>query len=210
MSRTLLPKRLALPIFCSDPLSSIVMPPRRTARSQRRRLTLVHLTRGSPRPGYSPGRRGRVIPADVSRLPQRGGAYAVSRANLGRNASWSRPAPCSSTTSSRWRCRWPQAWPTSSRRCHRWPPTRWGSRWAGRRTHCRELRGVKEAAPSRAAHLRVRRRGGADAGDRAGAVPARWDADAESASFVVAPTQSVSGLLVWRSRCEPSPPAVRR
>src|SRR3954467_9073982 len=88
LDETLLPKKLALPVFCSDPLSSIAYATEQIVLVLGLGgLALVHLT-------------GWVAPAVVALLvivvvsyrqtcsayPNGGGAYAVCRENLGRRA----------------------------------------------------------------------------------------------------------------------------
>src|SRR3954452_20668395 len=89
LHETLLPKRLALPVFCSDPLSSVAY-----ATEQMivvltlGGLGLLHLT---PWLGAAVALLLVIVVASYrqtcSAYPNGGGAYAVSRANLGANAS---------------------------------------------------------------------------------------------------------------------------
>src|SRR6266511_462713 len=65
LGETLLPKKLAMPVFCSDPLSSNAY-----ATEEMLRAVVVASYRQT-----------------CSAYPTGGGAYAVSRANLGRNAA---------------------------------------------------------------------------------------------------------------------------
>ena len=86
---TLLPKRLALPVFCSDPLSSVAY-----ATEQ---IILVLGLGGLALLGYTPWVAVGVVlllaivvasyRQTCAAYPNGGGAYAVSRANLGENAS---------------------------------------------------------------------------------------------------------------------------
>jgi len=89
MGETLLPKKLALPVFCSDPLSSNAYATEEILLMlSLGGLTLLHLT---------PWVAGAVVLLLVvvvlsyrqtcHAYPGGGGAYAVSRANLGRNAA---------------------------------------------------------------------------------------------------------------------------
>ncbi|TDW77092.1 amino acid/polyamine/organocation transporter (APC superfamily) [Kribbella pratensis] len=86
---TLLPKRLALPVFCSDPLSSNAYATEEILLMlSLGGLTLLHLT-----PWLAAVVIALLIVVVASyrqtcyAYPNGGGAYAVSRANLGRNAS---------------------------------------------------------------------------------------------------------------------------
>jgi amino acid transporter len=89
LGETLLPKRLALPVFCSDPLSSVAY-----ATEQ---ILLVLGLGGLALLGYTPWVAAVVVLLLViviasyrqtcEAYPNGGGAYAVSRANLGENAS---------------------------------------------------------------------------------------------------------------------------
>jgi amino acid transporter len=89
LDETLLPKRLALPVFCSDPLSSVAY-----ATEQ---IILVLGLGGLALLGYTPWVAAVVVLLLVivvasyrqtcQAYPNGGGAYAVSRANLGQNAS---------------------------------------------------------------------------------------------------------------------------
>ena len=89
LDETLLPKRLALPVFCSDPLSSVAY-----ATEQ---IILVLGLGGLALLGYTPWVAAVVVLLLViviasyrqtcEAYPNGGGAYAVSRANLGENAS---------------------------------------------------------------------------------------------------------------------------
>ena len=89
MGETLLPKKLALPVFCSDPLSSNAYATEEILLMlSLGGLSLLHLT---------PWVAGAVVLLLVvvvlsyrqtcHAYPDGGGAYAVSRANLGRNAA---------------------------------------------------------------------------------------------------------------------------
>jgi amino acid transporter len=89
MGETLLPKKLALPVFCSDPLSSNAYATEEILLMlSLGGLSLIHLT---------PWVAGAVVLLLVvvvlsyrqtcHAYPDGGGAYAVSRANLGRNAA---------------------------------------------------------------------------------------------------------------------------
>ncbi len=89
MGETLLPKKLALPVFCSDPLSSNAYATEEILLMlSLGGLSLLHLT---------PWVAGAVVVLLVIVVlsyrqtcyayPNGGGAYAVSRANLGRNAA---------------------------------------------------------------------------------------------------------------------------
>ncbi len=89
LGETLLPKRLALPVFCSDPLSSVAYATEQIVLVLGLGgLALLHLTPwlGAAVVAAAGDRRG-VVPADVPAYPNGGGAYAVSRANLGEDAS---------------------------------------------------------------------------------------------------------------------------
>jgi amino acid transporter len=89
LEETLLPKRLALPVFCSDPLSSVAY-----ATEQ---IILVLGLGGLALLDYTPWVAAVVVLLLVivvasyrqtcEAYPNGGGAYAVSRANLGENAS---------------------------------------------------------------------------------------------------------------------------
>src|SRR3954469_8155725 len=89
LGETLLPKRLALPVFCSDPLSSVAY-----ATEQ---ILLVLGLGGLALLGLTPWLAAAVVALLVVVVasyrqtcfayPSGGGAYAVSRANLGRNAA---------------------------------------------------------------------------------------------------------------------------
>jgi amino acid transporter len=89
LEETLLPKRLALPVFCSDPLSSVAY-----ATEQ---IILVLGLGGLSLLYLTPWVAGAVVLLLVivvasyrqtcEAYPSGGGAYAVSRANLGENAS---------------------------------------------------------------------------------------------------------------------------
>ncbi len=152
MSRTCA-KRLALPIFAATRCPPTLMPPRRTCSSQRRRLTLVHLTRGSPRPLNSPGlvvassRRRDSLPQRRRRLRGEPGQPRAQRSCRGQR-------PARDYVHHGGGDRWPQACPHRSA-LPPLPPTRWGlaglvavllsePAWGQRRPH-----------RLRAAHLRV-------------------------------------------------------
>ncbi len=89
LDETLLPKKLALPVFCSDPLSSVAY-----ATEQ---IVLVLGLGGLALLGLTPWLAGAVVLLLVvvvasyrqtcSAYPNGGGAYAVSRANLGEDAA---------------------------------------------------------------------------------------------------------------------------
>jgi amino acid transporter len=89
LHETLLPKRLALPVFCSDPLSSVAY-----ATEQ---MVLVLGLGGAAMLGLTPWLAAAVVVLLVvvvasyrqtcHAYPNGGGAYAVSRANLGEDAS---------------------------------------------------------------------------------------------------------------------------
>src|SRR3954467_9868056 len=89
LDETLLPKRLALPVFCSDPLSSVAY-----ATEQ---ILLVLGLGGLALLGVTPWLAAAVVALLVVVVascrqtcfayPSGGGAYAVSRANLGENAA---------------------------------------------------------------------------------------------------------------------------
>ncbi len=89
LGETLLPKRLALPVFCSDPLSSNAYATEEILLMlSLGGLALLHLT-----PWVAAVVMALLIVVVLSyrqtchAYPNGGGAYAVSRANLGRNAS---------------------------------------------------------------------------------------------------------------------------
>src|SRR3954447_4279596 len=89
LDETLLPKKLALPVFCSDPLSSVAY-----ATEQ---IVLVLGLGGLALLGLTPWLAGAVVVLLVvvvasyrqtcEAYPNGGGAYAVSRRNLGEDAS---------------------------------------------------------------------------------------------------------------------------
>ena len=90
LDETLLPKRLALPVFCSDPLSSVAYATEQIVLVLGLGgLALLHLT-----PWVGGGGRGccwSIVVASYRQTchayPNGGGAYAVSRENLGEDAS---------------------------------------------------------------------------------------------------------------------------
>src|SRR4051795_12852232 len=89
LGETLLPKRLALPVFCSDPLSSVAY-----ATEQMivvlglGGLALLGLTPWLAAPGVALLADGVASSRQTcAAYPDGGGAYAVSRANLGEDAS---------------------------------------------------------------------------------------------------------------------------
>src|SRR3954471_11452280 len=89
LGETLLPKRLALPVFCSDPLSSVAYATEQIVLVLGLGgLALLHLT-----PWLALAVVALLAIVVVSyrqtcaAYPDGGGAYAVSRANLGENAS---------------------------------------------------------------------------------------------------------------------------
>src|SRR3978361_359309 len=89
LGETLLPKRLALPVFCSDPLSSVAYP----TEPMRRVLGRGGLAVPTPPPGPGLGVAALLVIVVASyrqtcrAYPNGGGAYAVSRRNLGVRAS---------------------------------------------------------------------------------------------------------------------------
>src|SRR3954468_18875471 len=89
LGETLLPKRLALPVFCSDPLSSVAYATEQIVLVLGLGgLALLHLT-----PWVAAGVVLLLVIVVASyrqtcfAYPNGGGAYAVSRENLGENAS---------------------------------------------------------------------------------------------------------------------------
>ncbi|MFL5843420.1 MAG: APC family permease [Solirubrobacteraceae bacterium] len=89
LDETLLPKRLALPVFCSDPLSSVAYATEQIVLVLGLGgLALLHLT---PWLGLAVVALLVIVVASYRQTchayPDGGGAYAVSRANLGENAS---------------------------------------------------------------------------------------------------------------------------
>ena len=89
LHETLLPKRLAMPVFCSDPLSSVAYATEQILLVLGLGgLALLHLT-----PWVAAGVVALLVIVVASyrqtchAYPNGGGAYAVSRANLGENAS---------------------------------------------------------------------------------------------------------------------------
>ena len=89
LDETLLPKRLALPVFCSDPLSSVAYATEQILLVLGLGgLALLHLT---PWVGLGVVLLLAIVVASYRQTthayPNGGGAYAVSRANLGENAS---------------------------------------------------------------------------------------------------------------------------
>src|SRR3954468_12672363 len=89
LGETLLPKRLALPVFCSDPLSSVAYATEQIVLVLGLGgLALLHLT---PWVGAAVVLLLVIVVASYRQTcfayPNGGGAYAVSRENLGENAS---------------------------------------------------------------------------------------------------------------------------
>jgi len=89
LGETLLPKRLAMPVFCSDPLSSVAYATEQIVLVLGLGgLALLHLT---PWVGAAVVALLVIVVASYRQTchayPNGGGAYAVSRANLGENAS---------------------------------------------------------------------------------------------------------------------------
>jgi amino acid transporter len=89
LDETLLPKRLALPVFCSDPLSSVAYATEQILLVLGLGgLTLLHVT---PWVALAVVALLTIVIASYRQTchayPNGGGAYAVSRANLGENAS---------------------------------------------------------------------------------------------------------------------------
>jgi hypothetical protein len=123
---TLLPKRLALPVFCSDPLSSVAYATEEILLMlSLGGLALLHLTWPVAAVVIT---LLIVVVASYRQTcyayPNGGGAYAVSRPISVRAPPWSPQARYSSTTSSPWPCRWPRVWRTSCPPSPRWPRTR--------------------------------------------------------------------------------------
>ncbi len=102
LGETLLPRKLALPVFCSDPLSSNAYATEEILLVlSLGGLAVLHLT---PWVAAAVLLLLVVVVASYRQTchayPNGGGAYAVSRANLGRNpALVAASAPCWSTTS---------------------------------------------------------------------------------------------------------------
>ena len=114
---SLLSKRIALPVFCSDPLSSVAYA------TDQILLVLVlggvtALTDavGRPRRHRAAGDRGDVVPQDGLRLPGWGRGLRRREGPVGQTTARRRRARSSSTTSSPSRSRSPPASPTSPRR----------------------------------------------------------------------------------------------
>ena len=88
LSETLLPKKLAMPVFCSDPLSSVAYATEEILLI----LSLGWARTSAPcvvcggRHCRPPRGRDRLLSADLRAYPNGGGAYAVARANLGESA----------------------------------------------------------------------------------------------------------------------------
>ena len=85
LDETLLPKRLALPIFASDPLSSVAYATEAAlvvllAASASGRSALVPVSVGDRRPARD---RRPLLPTDRPGLRHGGGAYVVAKENLG-------------------------------------------------------------------------------------------------------------------------------
>lgn len=101
LGETLLPKRIALPVFASDPLSSVAYAPGE--------VLLVLSIAGVSAYHFSPWIAVAVVVLmftvvasyrqNVHAYPSGGGDYEVANTNLGPRAASPSPAPCSSTTS---------------------------------------------------------------------------------------------------------------
>ena len=90
LDETLLPKRLALPVFCSDPLSSVAYATEQILLVLGLGgLALLHLTPWLALAVVAAAGRSSSPPTGrpATPIPNGGGAYAVSRANLGEDAS---------------------------------------------------------------------------------------------------------------------------
>ena len=89
LGETLLPKRIALAVFCSDPISSVAYATEQIvlvlAAGGLVALPAGHAV-GRAGGGAAAGDGGRVLPADRFAYPSGGGAYVVSRDNLGESA----------------------------------------------------------------------------------------------------------------------------
>ena len=118
LGETLLPKRIALPVFASDALSSVAYAPDEIF------IMLSLAGRVGVRLVVEDRHRGRAGDAavvasyrqTVHAYPSGGGDYEVATVNLGANAGrHGRPARCSSTTCSPSRCRSPRARSTPPR-----------------------------------------------------------------------------------------------
>ena len=194
---------LALPVFCSDPLSSVAYATEEILLVLGLGgLSLLWLTPWLARPSSA---LLVIVVASYRQTchayPNGGGAYAVSRRNLGRaRPAWSRPARCWSTTCSPSRCRWSPASPRSPRRSPRSRRTRsllsliassccspWSTCAASRSPAARSRSRPTASSPSCCVLLAGRRR---PAGARARRSPRRARTTA-----LVAP-QHTGGLLI--------------
>ena len=150
LGETLLPKRLALPVFASDALSSVAYAPDEillTLGLAGGALALTQLVEDRARRRRRHGRRHHELPAERARLPLgwrrlRGGQRqprAEGRAHRG-------AARCSSTTSSPSRCRCPRGCRTPRPRSASSAGTRRSSPWrSSSLLTAMNLRGVRES-----------------------------------------------------------------
>ncbi len=130
LSHTLLPKRIALPVFASDAMSSVAYAPEE--------ILLTLSVAGVSAYVFSPwiGLLVAVVMIavvasyrqNVHAYPSGGGDYEVATVNLGPRFGVAVPARCWWTTSSPSPFRSRPAWPTLARWWRTWPSTRWPSR----------------------------------------------------------------------------------
>ncbi len=121
LDEQLLPKKMALPIFASDALSSVAYAPQE--------LLMILLIGGTALLTLSPWVAVAVVVLLIvvvlsyrqliKAYPSGGGDYEVASKNLGEVPGVVWPPPCSWTTCSRSPCRWHPGSTTSSRRCRR-------------------------------------------------------------------------------------------
>jgi hypothetical protein len=118
LGETLLPKRIALPVFASDALSSVAYAPGRGLHHAvaRRRVGVRLVVEDRHRVALVMLAVVASYRQNVHAYPSGGGDYEVATVNLGRTPASPSPARCSSTTSSPSRCRSPRARSTPPRR----------------------------------------------------------------------------------------------
>jgi hypothetical protein len=135
IGETLLPKWLALPVFCSDPLSSVAYATEQILLVLGLGgLGMLYLT---PWLGLAVVVLLVIVIASYRQTchayPNGGGAYRSAGRTSASGPAWSRRVRCWSTTSSPSPSRWSPVWPRSPPRCPRWRPTPSSSRWASSR-----------------------------------------------------------------------------